>query len=413
MSDEFRYDPETGSFRPKSSPPPRQPKKNNEDWGAWFLIIFLFCSGLWPLGLIFLISKLKDGKKQTHRAPTAQSAPTAEPQKKTAAQRAKQTAKKAARSPMPTDKTARTLTIIGGILTAVFGIGLLSTIGEALAYGFLGYMWEDLFSIGGFLAAGIVMLFSGHRMKKRARRFARYMAIMGERDSVSIDELCTAAGKRRATVERDLDVMLDKGLLGELAYYDEGRGMLYRSSAARSAEVLREQQKKEEQQRREASETAQAAPAEGDYNGYLAAIRRANDRIPDEELSDKMDRMEDIARRIFREIEEHPEKKPQAAKFLDYYLPTTLKLLETYADFDEAGVEGENLRQAKARIETIMDSLVAGFEHQLDELYRSEAMDVDSDIRVMEAMLRRDTATVADDFGLGSAAAVRRFPDEE
>lgn len=411
MSDEFRYDPETGSFRPKNSPPPRQPKKNgNDDWGAWFLIVFLFCSGLWPLGLIFLISKLKDGKKQTHRAPTAQSAPKAEPQKKTAAQRAKQTAKKAARSPMPTDKTARTLTIIGGILTAVFGIGLLSTIGEALAYGFLGYMWEDLFSIGGFLAAGLVTLFAGRRMKKRARRFARYLAIMGERDSVSIDELCTAAGKRRATVERDLDVMLDKGILGELAYYDEGRGMLYRSAGARSAEVLREQQEK---QAREQLSKKEEQPAEGDYNGYLAAIRRANDRIPDKELSDKMDRMEEIARKIFREIEEHPEKKQQAAKFLDYYLPTTLKLLETYADFDEAGVEGENLRQAKNRIETIMDSLVAGFEHQLDELYRSEAMDVDSDIRVMESMLRRDTATVADDFGLGSAAAVRRFPDEE
>lgn len=411
MSDEFRYDPETGAFRPKSSPPPNRKKQQDGDLGGWFIIAFLFFSGLWPLGLVLLISKLSDGKKnKTHRAPVQQSAPVAESKKKSAAQKAKQTAKKAARSPVPTDKTARTLTIIGAIVTAIFGVGLLSTIGEGIAYGFPGYMWEDIFSIGGFLAAGLVTLFSGRRMKKRARRFARYLAIMGERDSVSIDELCTAAGKRRSTVERDLDVMLDKGILGELAYYDEGRGMLYRSANARSAEVLREQQEKEA---REQQEKKAEQPASGDYDGYLAAIRRANDRIPDEELSDKMDRMEEIARRIFREIEEHPEKKQQASKFLDYYLPTTLKLLETYADFDEAGVEGENLRQAKTRIETIMDSLVAGFEHQLDELYRSEAMDVDSDIRVMESMLRRDTATVADDFGLGSAAAVRRFPDEE
>lgn len=411
MSDEFRYDPETGAFRPKSSPPPNRKKQQDGDLGGWFIIAFLFFSGLWPLGLVLLIGKLSDGKKnKTHRAPVQQSAPVAESKKKSAAQKAKQTAKKAARSPVPTDKTARTLTIIGAIVTAIFGVGLLSTIGEGIAYGFPGYMWEDIFSIGGFLAAGLVTLFSGRRMKKRARRFARYLAIMGERDSVSIDELCAAAGKRRSTVERDLDVMLDKGFLGELAYYDEGRGMLYRSANARSAEVLREQQEKEA---REQQEKKAEQPASGDYDGYLAAIRRANDRIPDEELSDKMDRMEEIARRIFREIEEHPEKKQQASKFLDYYLPTTLKLLETYADFDEAGVEGENLRQAKTRIETIMDSLVAGFEHQLDELYRSEAMDVDSDIRVMESMLRRDTATVADDFGLGSAAAVRRFPDEE
>ena len=64
-------------------------------------------------------------------------------------------------------------------------------------------------------------------------------------------------------------------------------------------------------------------------------------------------------------------------------------------------MEGENLRQAKARIERTMDSIVAGFEHQLDELYKADAMDVDSDIRVMESMLHRDTATVEQDFGLG------------
>lgn len=411
MSDEFRYDPESGTFRPKSSPPPRPQKKDN-DLGSWLIIAFLFFTGLWPLGLVLLIGKLSDGRKKTQarRTPVQQAAPkAAEPEKKTAAQKAKQTAKKAASSPTPTDQTARTLTIIGAVATVIFGAGLLSTIGEGIAYGFLGYMWEDILSTGGFLAAGLVTLFSGRRMKKRARRFARYLAILGERDSVSIDELCTAAGKRRSTVERDLDVMLDKGFLGELAYYDEGRGMLYRSSAARSAEVLREQEKAAQ----EKAAQEESRPAEGDYNAYLAAIRRANDRIPDEALSEKMDRMEDITRRIFREIEQHPEKKPQASRFLDYYLPTTLKLLETYADFDEAGVEGENLRQAKNRIETIMDSLVAGFEHQLDELYRNEAMDVDSDIRVMESMLRRDTATVADDFGLGASAAVRRFPDEE
>ena len=55
-----------------------------------------------------------------------------------------------------------------------------------------------------------------------------------------------------------------------------------------------------------------------------------------------------------------------------------------------------------------MDSIVAGFEHQLDELYRTDAMDIDSDIRVMETMLRRDTASVADDFGLSGSSAVQQ-----
>ena len=100
-----------------------------------------------------------------------------------------------------------------------------------------------------------------------------------------------------------------------------------------------------------------------------------------------------------------PRRPARIDTFLNYYLPTTQKLLDSYAEFEAAGVEGENLRQAKSRIEATMDAIVRGFEHQLDELYKADALDVDSDIRVMETMLRRDTASVEEDFGLGSAAA--------
>ena len=151
--------------------------------------------------------------------------------------------------------------------------------------------------------------------------------------------------------------------------------------------------------------------AEG-YTGILRQIRQLNDRIADETLSLKIDRIEQVSGRIFKAIEDTPAKKNAAGTFLNYYLPTTLKLLENYADFEEAGVSGENLSQAKSRIAATMDNIVAGFEHQLDELYRTDAMDVNSDIRVMETMLRRDTASAADDFGLGGAA-VQRQPEEE
>ena len=89
---------------------------------------------------------------------------------------------------------------------------------------------------------------------------------------------------------------------------------------------------------------------------------------------------------------------------MNYYLPTTQKLLDSYAEFESAGVEGENLRQAKENIRKTMENIVEGFAHQLDALYKTDAMDVDSDIRVMETMLRRDTASVEKDFGLGGTA---------
>ena len=133
-------------------------------------------------------------------------------------------------------------------------------------------------------------------------------------------------------------------------------------------------------------------------------IRRANDRIADPVISAKIDRLEELAGKIFRIVEEEPEKKAKASTFLNYYLPTTQKLLDSYADFEEAGVSGENVSQAKQRIASTMDKIVEGFERQLDQLYQSDAMDVDTDIRVMEQMLRRDGAGAADDFGMGAAA---------
>ena len=195
---------------------------------------------------------------------------------------------------------------------------------------------------------------------------------------------------------------------GDEAYIDLGSGMLFKSQEAATAYFDAAHRAKAEQE--QPQQPAAAAP-EG-YAAILAQIRDLNDRIADETLSIKIDRIERVSGRIFKAIEDDPGKKDAAGTFLNYYLPTTLKLLENYADFEEAGVSGENLSQAKSRIAATMDNIVAGFEHQLDELYRTDAMDVDSDIRVMETMLRRDTASAADDFGLGGAAVQRQSEEE-
>ena len=112
--------------------------------------------------------------------------------------------------------------------------------------------------------------------------------------------------------------------------------------------------------------------------------------------------MEDLTSRIFQAVQEKPEKEPQIKSFMSYYLPTTLKLLRSYADFEKSGASGDNISSAKAEIERILDTLVDGFRKQLDKLYESEAMDISSDIDVLETMLRRDGLT-----GDGSAFNVK------
>lgn len=405
MSKDFEYDPETGSFRFDESGG-KTKKKNDVDVGGWILIAALFAFGLWPIGLIALISKLSDkpkkvnssrGGMRTSTSPNANVSSRSKVEKSVV-----KTAKQMNRAPKASDKTARILVIVGAAITAIFGISLVTMLGEVIAYGWYSYMMEELFPMCGFFAGGVAMLVAGQRMKRRSARVARYLAVMGERGYISVEELCTVTGKSRKKIESDLDYMVEKGLLGTGAYLDSGRGMFFRNANA-FADYANATAKKENVTPKEANEG---------YAGALRAIRSANDRIADAVLSEKIDHLETVAGKIFREVEEHPEKQQQAATFLNYYLPTTLKLLDSYAKFEEAGIEGENLSRAQERIEETMDALIKGFDKQLDDLYRNEAMDIDSDIRVMENMLRRDTASVEDDFGLGGTA-VQRAPDEE
>lgn len=405
MSKDFEYDPETGSFRFDESGG-KTKKKNDVDVGGWILIAALFAFGLWPIGLIALISKLSDkpkkvnssrGGMRTSTSPNANVSSRSKVEKSVV-----KTAKQMNRAPKTSDKTSRILSIVGAAITCIFGISLVTMLGEVIAYGWYSYMMEDLFPMCGFFAGGVAMLVAGQRMKHRSARVARYLAVMGERGYISVEELCTVTGKSRKKIESDLDYMVEKGLLGTGAYLDSGRGIFFRSADA-FADYANATAKKENVTPKEANEG---------YAGALRAIRSANDRIADPVLSEKIDHLETVAGKIFREVEEHPEKQQQAATFLNYYLPTTLKLLDSYAKFEEAGIEGENLSRAQERIEETMDALIKGFDKQLDDLYRNEAMDIDSDIRVMENMLRRDTASVEDDFGLGGTA-VQRAPDEE
>ena len=395
---------------------PQPPKKNNNnDLGSWIIIGAMFLFGLWPVGLILLLSKLSEGsgrkmRQQARDAWQRTAAGSAEAKPAQArASAAKNTVRKVTETPNYSDKGAKTMKIIGAAVAILGAFFLVQQVDYfELRYAIKWHEWMDLlrqlFYPMGMMAGGVSLLLGSGAMKRRQRRFATYLRTVGQKQAVPLDYLARAADVSRKRVEKDVNLMLEKGMWGDEAYIDLGSGMLFKSQEAATAYFDAAHRAKAEQE--QPRQPAAAAP-EG-YAAILAQIRDLNDRIADERLSAQMDRMEQVAGRIFRLIEEDENKRAAAGTFLSYYLPTTLKLLENYAAFEEAGVSGENLSQAKTKIEKTMDSIVAGFEHQLDELYRTDAMDIDSDIRVMETMLRRDTASVADDFGLNGGSAVQQ-----
>lgn len=119
----------------------------------------------------------------------------------------------------------------------------------------------------------------------------------------------------------------------------------------------------------------------------IREMHRLNDAIADETISAQIDQLEDATSKILDHVIAHPEKQPQIRKFLIYYLPTTLKLLNTYDRMGATGVSGENIDGTMTKIETMMDTIVSSFHKQLDALFQDEAMDIASDITVMENLL--------------------------
>ena len=122
----------------------------------------------------------------------------------------------------------------------------------------------------------------------------------------------------------------------------------------------------------------------------LSEMHRLNDSIEDPKISAQIDHMEAVTAKIIAHVVEHPRKLPQIRKFLNYYLPTTLKLLNAYDRMDATGISGDNIDTTKAKVEKMLDTIVRAFDKQRDALFGEEALDISTDITVMENLLARE-----------------------
>ncbi len=135
----------------------------------------------------------------------------------------------------------------------------------------------------------------------------------------------------------------------------------------------------------------------------LRQIRAENDAIPDEALSKQMDELSRKCVQIFRTVAEKPGKATQIRKFMNYYLPTTLKMLTNYRTMQQRGVSEKDMAEARETLTRGMDMVLTACQKQLDNLYRDNMLDVSTDIDVLEQMLKRDGFT---DSGVAAMAEV-------
>lgn len=390
---------------PDDSSRPAPKKKEDFQFPLWAIIMAFVV--WWPLGLVFLGLNwvIREGKldlSASQRPEVLRSGPAAAqrgtpiyaqtppPQPKAASRPAEKPKKKQSSAGMEV-----TLAVVGVCLLFAGAVALpegLMWLTDALQEGghYWAYLVEDSMAALGMLAGGVGCLFSAGKIKASRRMRKKLKNIVGTAKYCHIEDIAAAIPCDYAKCCRYLEDAIDKGDFGPHAYLDMRTRCL----------VVEGEAPKPEPAPAPKPAAAPSSPADP-YQTELEELRRLNEDIDDAELSEKISRLEAVSARIFSQARTNPDKLPQMRRFLDYYLPTAQKLLKTYAELEAQGIEGENITESKTRIANAMDTLVTAFENQLDKLFQSDALDVSTDIDVMEHMLRAD-GLAEDPFGLGA-----------
>lgn len=318
------------------------------------------------------------------------------------------------RAPVAKSPAGKISSIIMMIL-GYFGIGfsafVLAAVGIAVGIsGSLIAMGVSMGVLIPLLIICIILAVTGTKSRGRVKRFYEYVRTLNGQAYISVKQLASSVGKNDKFVVKDLLRMIRSGMFPEGRINDEKTYLLLSDEAydayekyeegvrLREREERRLKEEVERQQRMEAQnpilKETRLLIEEGKES--IEQIREANEAISGEVISQKLDRLEIILCKIFEYVENHTDELPETRKFMGYYLPTTLKLVNAYREMDAEPIQGENIRSAKHEIEATLDTINYAFENLLDSFYQDKAMDISTDITVLETMLAQEGLTEKD-----------------
>lgn len=295
-----------------------------------------------------------------------------------------------------------------------------------------------------FLAASIgCFIKCGKRSAERRliRRFHECCTVISLRQHVPVKELAKAVELSANDMRKQLQTMIARGYFGDGAYLDLAHGELVLPPVAREAKqgggswrelvnevlnMLRGDQvfsddaqdadfkpvepepapRPEQKPEPEPEPAKKPSPASvkktymDELERILNELYQLNEQIEDEAVSARIDRIGTLTAGIFRAVIDNPEREQDVRKFMNYYLPTTLKLLKSYDMLEEQSYQGENIVASRKKIESVLDTLIAAFEKQLDRLFQNDALDIATDIDVLETMMAGDGLSSKGQMGM-------------
>ena len=266
----------------------------------------------------------------------------------------------------------------------------------------------DIFAGGGDITGGVVAsvfflsmtaVFAmvanyGKKGKEVAEHYKQYRKILSVNGYANIADIAKMTDIPEDKVRKELKSMTRAGMFKQ-GHFDDKETcfiasdemyQLYRQ-AEDNSKRLREEAEKERREQGYVSAELKEVLDKG--SEYVKLIREVNDDIPGREVSDKLEKMEKIVSKIFETVRENPEQADKLSMFMDYYLPTTAKLIMAYRDMDRKEVQGENIKSAKQEIENTLDMINEAFEKLFDSMFKEQSLDVQTDIDVMRTMMKQ------------------------
>lgn len=309
--------------------------------------------------------------------------------------------------------------VFGGIGTGIMGI--LSAVFLGLSLGNGGGWWIPFSVLSMVLVAFITMISVGCKQKKRLERAQKYLELAGNNHYINVEDLALHTNATPKFVLKEIRKMLEAGHFPQGHLDTRESCLMLDDKIYREYLDLEKQRRIQEREQRaqelrdavagKKSTVSQDAVRHDGTNGdpelntmisegqeCIRKLRDMNDNIPGEEISAKLFRLENLLKEIFEGLKEHPEQRHQMQKFMDYYLPTTIKLVGAYEEFDELSSQSREIMEAKAEIEKTLDTINSAFEELLSRMFRDTAFDVTTDAQVLQTMLAKEGLTGRDVF---------------
>ena len=265
-----------------------------------------------------------------------------------------------------------------GIVT--FGAGSLMSLGVGALLSVNMAVWS--ISSGCCAAACAFLTAKGAGIRKRIKRFREYLSIMRGAEFYDIGDLAEKIGKKKDFVKADLNKMISMRMFPEGHIDEAGKFFITNNAtyekymAAKESFDERRRQTEADAQKRagESAEERKLREVLEKGRESIEQIRSANVALTDEEISRKLDEIEKLVTQIFKRVEEKPALLGDIKKFMDYYLPTTVKLVEVYTDFENKPIQTDEIVKAKEEIEQTLDTITVAFRKLLSELYEDTVM---------------------------------------